>query len=82
MTYSGHTSDIGDACFHDNHVITGSSDGSLRLFDLETGNCLYAFFNHRSENFNAVAVNSTGDMVLGANSNGMLYTLVPYSDGN
>ena len=80
LSYRGHSGDqVNRAAFTNSnkHMITAGDDGSLHLFDIESGDCLYGFFNHRSEDFKSVAVNKTGSMVLAPNTNGMLYILVP-----
>ena len=61
-----------DGC---DQVITCSGDGTVRIWDMDSGECLYTFFNHRSQNMKTVDVNRAGDMVLSPNSNGMLYIL-------
>ena len=92
--YFGHGDQVNNGCFRlktsvkDGHVdgkdgcdqvITCSGDGTVRIWDMDSGECLYTFFNHRSQNMKTVDVNRAGDMVLSPNSNGMLYILTSWS---
>lgn len=64
---------------NESQLLSASHDGSLRIFCVDSGKCIYAFFNHRSQAFNHVATTSDGSRVIGANTNGMLYILHPVS---
>ena len=80
MTYKAGDMTVNSGTFtnSDKHLITAADDGNVRLFDVQSGECLYTFFNHRSENVKCVAaMNSTGSMVIAANTNNMLYILAP-----
>jgi WD40 repeat protein len=45
ITFAGHVGDVESVCFHPNglYAATASSDGSLRLWDCATGDCVRAF---------------------------------------
>lgn len=44
---------------------------------MASGECVYAFLNHRSQQFAHVAVNDEEDKMIAPNANGMLYILHP-----
>ena len=58
-------------------LLTCSDDGTLRVFDIETAECMYTFANDRAVQFSCVAVSSSEELILAANKNGMLYLLKP-----
>jgi len=45
----GHLSDVDAVCFHpnSNYIATGSSDNSVRVWDVLNGNCVRAFTGHK-----------------------------------
>lgn len=47
--FSGHLADITSTRFHpnSNYVVTGSSDRTIRLWDVLTGNCVRIFTGHK-----------------------------------
>lgn len=47
--FSGHLADVTCTCFHpnSNYVATGSSDRTIRLWDVLTGNCVRIFTGHK-----------------------------------
>ena len=53
----------GDACFNPNVVLGGYGDGSLRLFDLRTNNCILSFFEHNSWVVNTSFLKTRGEIV-------------------
>lgn len=50
--FSGHLADITSTRFHpnSNYVVTGSSDRTIRLWDVLTGNCVRIFTGHKVRN--------------------------------
>ena len=79
VRYTGHIDRVQDAVFSNKnkHLVTVSDDGVLRMYETDTGKSLYAFFNHRAEQFVSVAAKSDDSMIIAANANGMLYILEP-----
>ena len=58
-------------------------DGTIRIFDVASQKCLYAFFNHRAGRYStalAVSPPGTGNgvTVVAGNKNGMTYVLRPF----
>lgn len=47
--FSGHLADVTCTCFHpnSNYIATGSSDRTIRLWDVLTGNCVRIFTGHK-----------------------------------
>lgn len=82
-TFKGHTDGVVKAQFLNDghHLLTASEDGTLRMFEVATGECVYAFVNHRAQQFTALAVQPQagggggGGMVVAGNNNQMLYVL-------
>ena len=79
MRYTDHTDTAKHAVLikNEREILSCSEDGTVRIFDMQSGDCVYGFFNHRSQDFKHVAVNTKGDRVIAANTNGMLYILHP-----
>ena len=38
------------------HLLSASDSGVIRLFDIKSEKCIYAFFNHRAEQYKCLAV--------------------------
>ena len=55
--------------------MTVSEDGTLRIYDAETGENIYRFFNHRAQGYGCLASNQAKDTFLAANDNSMVYIL-------
>lgn len=72
IVLEGHTGYVNALAFLDNrHVISGSGDGSLRLWDLDEGKCLRIFRGHNDVVFSVAlcpdgkyAVSGSGDKTL------------------
>ncbi|KAL5272247.1 hypothetical protein ACHWQZ_G000461 [Mnemiopsis leidyi] len=74
--YYGHREAVETATFLGQCVVSGSKDGTVRIFHSTSGRCEYAFFNHRSQKMACVAAALKGSrLILASNSNGMLYIL-------
>ena len=75
--------DDGDDDNDESLVLTASEDGALRLFDVASEKCVYAFFNHRAQQYKClawkqrtVAGSAVPEIVVVAgNANGMIYVL-------
>ena len=74
---TGHSNIVCDALLlnDEKQIMTVSWDGSLRIFDAETGENVYGFFNHQAESYQCLASNPTEDTFLAANRNSMVYIL-------
>ena len=57
--FAGHSSDVTSLVFHPNglYVITASADGSCRLFDASSGDCLRAYSSHATTTTTTSGVN-------------------------
>ena len=55
--------------------MTSSDDGTIRVFDLKSGHCLYTFFNHRAQNMTCMAMHPQMNFVVAGNNNSLLYLL-------
>ncbi|XP_066927269.1 dynein assembly factor with WD repeat domains 1-like [Clytia hemisphaerica] len=75
--YKGHTHLCRDATFlnEERQVMTVSIDGTLRIFDTETGENIYGFFNHRAQRYTCLAAHPSEKIFLAASENSMVYVL-------
>jgi len=61
---------------HDeSHIMALFSDGSLRMYDVESEENVYGFFNHRAQDYTSLAVHKSEKIFLAANENSMVYIL-------
>jgi len=67
LTYSGHTAEISKVNFNSrgNLLMTGSSDTTVRLWDVETGKCTQVLEGHKEEIFSC-AFNYDGNTIITA----------------
>ena len=56
-------------------LMTSSKDGTIRVFDFETEECLYVFFNHRAQQMGCMALHHSQKFVVAGNKNCLLYLL-------
>ena len=77
VIYEGHTGTVKDACFLDNErkLLTAGSDGTLRLFEVSTGENLYAFFSHQAQGYNSISTNANENTIIAADESRTLYLL-------
>jgi len=61
---------------HDeSHIMALFSDGSLRMYDVESEENVYGFLNHRAQGYTSLAVHKSEKIFLAANENSMVYIL-------
>ena len=67
INFLGHEAEISKVCFNSkgNTLMTGSSDTTVRLWDVETGTCRQVLEGHKEEIFSC-AFNYDGDTIITA----------------
>eukprot|EP00111_Clytia_hemisphaerica_P007171 TCONS_00020849-protein len=75
--YKGHSNFPVDVVFlnDETQIMTVSRDGTLRIFDIETGENVYAYFNHRANEYTSLTAHPSGKTFLAANENYLLFLL-------
>ena len=66
----GHTEEISDICTKDNYVITGSWDKKVKIWSLETQECVRTFSGH---SYFIAQLQMLGDSILSLEKNGQLF---------
>ena len=56
-------------------VMAASSDGTIRVFERVSGDCVYTFFNHRAQDMTCLAMHPDNGLVVAGNENSLLYLL-------
>jgi WD40 repeat protein len=72
-TIEGHSAHVNDVAITPDgkHALSASSDKTLRLWDLETGQCIHTFEGHHSEVY-SVVITPDGKRALSASADGTL----------
>ena len=56
-------------------LLTCSPDGNLRIFDINTEECMYRFHHHQAQGYNFIALNPKETIILASNANFMTFIL-------
>jgi WD40 repeat protein len=56
-------------------LLTCSEDGNLRIFDINTEECLYSFHHHQAQGYNYMALHPNETSILASNDNFMTFIL-------
>ena len=78
VAYVGHTGRVTCAAFlkGEKYIMTGGSEGTIRIYESSTGKNVYGFFSHQAQGFKSLSLHPVDEeSVIAADESNILYVL-------